>query len=647
MTSVSISPARDVETIENGYRALSGAPWLAIETPNLAAGRIYELRYTCGVAQDVVRPLLRFVRRGETLGVVAMPAPFLGSGLWRGRIPNGVDALWINPVARPGPFFFAVEELRPASIATRLRYALASPKRAFFAASARMVGLDAEADLNLRWVYGRAETQDYRLFRGRRRRVAPTAAETDGPRVMVVVKGPGDTEGLEDTLQSLMRQTDPDWRVCSVDLASEATDLLSSRCADHIIRGCAAREGGDEIVVCLRPGDRLDEMAVACARAHFCREPSHTIAYADEIRASAGGLEPVFKPDWSPILHECRPYVGRAVFVREPGAAAACRAAASSEAWVNAALDRADAKAVGHIRRPLLQAPPTAFPAMAPRPALVRRRPPVGIVIPTRDRMDLLRPCLRSLFDQTDHPSFSVLVVDNGSVEPETIRELDRLTRDERRLCVLSAPGPFNFSALCNRGVAALDCENIVFLNNDTEVLQPDWLDRLSEFAGRPDIGPVGAKLLYPNRRVQHAGVVLGMGGVAGHFGDGLAESAEGWLGRNLVPHEVSAVTAACLMVSRAKFEAVGGFDEVNLPVDLNDVDLCLRLGARGWRAICDSRTVLLHRQSASRGGGAMRLQKVYQKERDYFLARWGASVRDDPYFNPNLSLYEYEPALG
>ncbi|WP_457799137.1 glycosyltransferase family 2 protein [Methylocystis sp. S23] len=128
------------------------------------------------------------------------------------------------------------------------------------------------------------------------------------------------------------------------------------------------------------------------------------------------------------------------------------------------------------------------------------------------------------------------------------------------------------------------------------------------------------------------------MGGVAGHFGAGLDESEPGWWGRNLAPHEVSAVTGACLMVARSKFEAVDRFDEIHLPVDLNDVDLCLRLAERGWRTICHSQVVLIHHQSASRGGG-LRLQQVYERERRFFRERWRAVIRDDPYFHPGLSL--------
>lgn len=222
---------------------------------------------------------------------------------------------------------------------------------------------------------------------------------------------------------------------------------------------------------------------------------------------------------------------------------------------------------------------------------------------------------------------------------------MDQMKREQPRFSVIRSPGPFNFSALCNEGAAAADGDYLVFLNNDTQIVSADWIERLLYFATEPDVGAVGAKLLFPNGRVQHVGVVLGMGGVAGHFGAGLKETDPGWLGRNLSPHEVSAVTAACLMIARRKFEAIGGFDAENLPVDLNDIDLCLRLLEQGYRNICHSEVVLLHRQSASRGGG-LRLQRVYARERRYFVDRWRRLIRDDPYFNPGLSLYATSASL-
>ena len=268
-------------------------------------------------------------------------------------------------------------------------------------------------------------------------------------------------------------------------------------------------------------------------------------------------------------------------------------------------------------------------------------------MIPTRDRADLLDMCLRSIVEISVSRDFEILVVDNDSAQEATHALFQRFSGRYERFRVVKRPGPFNFSAICNAAAAEAAGDFLIFLNNDTEIVTPDWIEKLLSFARRPDIGAVGARLLFPDRRVQHVGITLGMGGVAGHFGARAKADAPGWWKANLVPHETSAVTAACLMVEKSKFMAVGGFDSVRLPIDLNDVDLCLRLGERGWRTLCDARVELIHHESASRGGGGLRLQRVYQQERSYFLERWREVIRDDPHFNPALSLYAYDPQLG
>jgi GT2 family glycosyltransferase len=212
---------------------------------------------------------------------------------------------------------------------------------------------------------------------------------------------------------------------------------------------------------------------------------------------------------------------------------------------------------------------------------------------------------------------------------------------------VLSQAEPFNFAGLCNAGAALGQQPVLVFLNDDTRIDSPDWLFRLTAAAIRPDIGAVGAKLLYPDGRLQHAGVSLGIGETAGHFGAGAAPAEAGWVGRHTVLHETSAVTGACLAVERRKFEAVGGFDSANLPVELNDVDLCLRLAEKGWKSICLSQVSLFHEESASRGGAKFRLLKVHHEERAHFVRRWRTVIRDDPFFHPAFSLFKRQPALG
>ncbi|MCB0058063.1 MAG: glycosyltransferase family 2 protein, partial [Caldilineaceae bacterium] len=486
-----------------------------------------------------------------------------------------------------------------------------------------MVRLDAEADLNLKWVYGRAETQDFKQWRARRSSTAASTSAGRQKKAVIFLQGPEPAAALARSFQSLVGQTHQNWRLCAVSPTAEQASWLAAQADSRLSIGESALiEGSDEVgfIAFLAPGDTLVDHALACIQAYFDRHPAEAIAYTDEVRSdSSGVLKPIFKPDWSPVRQAFAPYVGRSAFVRGSVAARLGVASGPPERWIDGLLRRFDPSEVGHIRRPLVS---------VNRPVVVVARsldsrvqpgggsPTVGIVIPTRDRLDLLVPCLESLLQKTRYSAFETIVVDNGSSDPRTIAWLDHLKQRDARVSVVSKTGDFNFSDLCNFGAASLQSEFILFLNNDTEVQQADWLDNLLQFACLPDVGAVGAKLLYPNGRVQHAGVVLGMGGVAGHFGEGAGPDDAGWLGGSIVPHEVSAVTAACLMVARQKFEEVGGFDAVNLPVDLNDIDLCLRLAERGWQTICDCRTTLLHRQSASRGGGALRLQKVYARER-------------------------------
>jgi GT2 family glycosyltransferase len=207
-------------------------------------------------------------------------------------------------------------------------------------------------------------------------------------------------------------------------------------------------------------------------------------------------------------------------------------------------------------------------------------------------------------------------------------------------------PEPFNYSRLCNEAAAKSRARFLVFLNNDTEIVEASWLERLLAFASRPDVGAVGAKLLYPKGRVQHAGVLISVDGLAGHFQCGLAASDPGYFGRLCSPHDVGAVTAAFLPVEDEKFFAVGGFDERNLPVDLNDVDLCLRLTERGWRALCDPTVRVIHQESGARRA-KVRLDERYKTQHDYFRVGWRDRIQDDPYFHPALSLDTLSPALG
>jgi GT2 family glycosyltransferase len=259
--------------------------------------------------------------------------------------------------------------------------------------------------------------------------------------------------------------------------------------------------------------------------------------------------------------------------------------------------------------------------------------PAVDIIVCFRDRPELLAPCVASVFARTDYEHLHMTLVDNGSKLPETAELLRRLTRNPN-VRMLRDPRSFNFAALNNHAASSSPADVLVFLNNDTEVLDPDWLPVLLEEALRPDVGAVAPLLLYPDGSVQHAGAALGLHGYAGHPFAGLAPDAATPFGRAAGgTRNWLAVTAACMVIERAKFFEVGGFDE-SFVVGGNDVDLCLRLTASGHRSLCVPRTSLLHDESRSRGTH-VDPGDFAASERSYGEFR----TIGDPFYNPNLTL--------
>ena len=272
------------------------------------------------------------------------------------------------------------------------------------------------------------------------------------------------------------------------------------------------------------------------------------------------------------------------------------------------------------------------YPVSSPEPL-------VSVIVPTRNHADLLQQVTEGVLQHTDYSRLELLIVDNGSDETETLDMLASLARNPR-VRVAAYPHPFNFSAINNFGVTQSAGALLVFLNNDVEIIHPDWLKEMASHAVRTDIGAVGAKLYYPNGRIQHAGVTLGIGGVAGHSFCGAPHHAIGQMGELLLTHEVSAVTGACMMVRRTTFDEIGGFDEINLPVAFNDIDFCIRLRERGYRNIWTPFAELQHHESATRGSDLEPdTHPRFMKEFAYMREKWGDKLLNDPFFNPNLSL--------
>ena len=280
-----------------------------------------------------------------------------------------------------------------------------------------------------------------------------------------------------------------------------------------------------------------------------------------------------------------------------------------------------------------------------PALAIERDLPPgrIEIIIPTRDRLDLLRPCLETLRALTRHPDYRILVVDNGSVEPETIGYLGGL-KAEGAINILRDDGVFNYARINNRAAERSSADYLCFLNNDVEIVQGDWLTAMHRVFARRDVGAVGAKLVWPNRMLQHGGVVLGTGFAASHAYDRYLADEPGYMDGIKVARECGALTAACLLVRRMDFRRVGGFDEIAFPVAFNDVDLCLKLRAAGQVLVWTPAAELLHKESASRGSDATKTSSRARADKELaeLRRRWGRALMDDPYYNPNLNLDAY-----
>jgi GT2 family glycosyltransferase len=605
-----------------------GAIWLRIDADApLPAGRWVEIAYHASLYDRLERPAILFRGADGAEARVFGAAPVFGCGAWIGRVPDFAREAWISPLRRGAPRFRIVS-VRQLSIVALFARAFASrPGLAALAAGSMLAGDAPRAVRRLgaafrarpltaarRWAATRRRAPDWegleRPSRGRAPHLRLIVADATAPWIAALA---GPSEG---------------WSIRSASPDAPLAPLLADLADDDLVAA---------------PGSGAALVAEAAA---IVREAAHAstadLLYADEAAPNGGDLR--LKPDWSPILAARHDLVGQAWFARVGWARKhfgdrVCAA-------LTPVAPGPDAR-VEHVRRVLLfapAAPSNASPRPTPRPPPPRGAsawPWATIVIPTRDRGDLLAACLARL---PPRPDLEIVIVDNGSVDPDALVALAAAARDPRAR-VLRDAAAFNFSRLCNLGAAAARAPLLVFLNDDVQAGADGWLDRMAAWALRADVGAVGAKLLYPDGRLQHGGVTLGMGGRAAHAERLAPAEAPGYFGRLDTPHEVSAVTAACLAVEARKFFAVDGFDAVNLPVDLNDVDLCLRLAARGWRCVMEPRAVLTHHESASRGAGG-RDETRYAAEIAWFRARWAREIGDDPYFHPALSLDVATPAL-
>lgn len=268
----------------------------------------------------------------------------------------------------------------------------------------------------------------------------------------------------------------------------------------------------------------------------------------------------------------------------------------------------------------------------------VQGNPKVSIVIPNKDEKETLKKCLESIWQKTTYSNYEIILVENNSTTRE-IRDYYQELDGKNGVRVVYWDKEFNYSAINNFGISYAKGEYILCLNNDITVISPEWMEELLANCQRPEVGIVGARLYYPDNTIQHAGIVLGMGGCAGSLFVGLARSRGGYLHKAALQQDLSAVTAACFMVKKEAFEKVGGFEE-KLAVAFNDVDFCLKVRHAGYLVVYDPYAELYHHESKTRGYENTEAKKRrFQEEIEYMRCHWMPDILRDPYYNENLSL--------
>ena len=430
----------------------------------------------------------------------------------------------------------------------------------------------------------------------------------------------------------------------------------------------------------LAPGDRLEPHALALAALHLARDPDTDLLYADEDkRDTASGFrwDPFFKPDWSPDLHLSVDYVGAPAFVRRTllervGGMAA--APPGAEGYDLALRITEATAAIGHLPHVLLSRAAAAEPdgerdaeeepATAALRAAVERRhldatvtpglqrsswrvryalketPGVTIVLPTGGKMQFLRPCLDDLLHKTTYPNLQILILDNSERDEvaSLVAELAERHPTIRRVPIELKP--FNFSALINRGLSYVETPYVLLLNDDVTVVTPDWIEAMMEHAQRPEVGVVGAKLLFPDGTLQHAGVVLGIYQGTAHVFKFYPGDDPGYFGLPNVVRNYLAVTFACALMRTGIVDEIGGLDEEHLPIAFNDVDFCLRVIESGYRIVYTPHATLVHHESVTKTVFAE------PSEIGRLRSRWGRFIEHDPFYNPNLTLTAEDASL-
>jgi O-antigen biosynthesis protein len=498
------------------------------------------------------------------------------------------------------------------------------------------------------------------------------------------------------TIDSLRAQLYPNFDVSIIPADTSSTTLSLSEPADERFRVLTPEDGeaaanvvnralqdSGEFVGFVTAGDELAAQALYLFVEQLHRFAAAHLIYSDEDSIDAHGTRsnPYFKPDWNPDLLHSGDFLSRLALYKTtllesvgglrsdfgesalydlvlrateglgrfrirhlPHVLYHRRAAAQS--------NNGDGQARAlqeHFNRQSIEASVISSPSGACRVQypLNRANPLVSVIIATRDRVDLLRQIYDDVVNRTDYAPIELIVVDNQSRDQAT-REYLQEIQEHPGTSVLSYDGPFNFSAINNLSARHARGEVLAFLNNDLKIISGDWLSEMVAHAMRAGVGAVGAKLYYPDDTIQHAGIILGLGNLAGYVHRYAPRDSAGHGGRLHRVQDCSAVTAACMVLKRAAFEDVGGFDEANLPVAYNDVDLCLRLRERGYRILWTPYAELYHFESASRPSDFSPEEKQrYERECAYLKSRWQHEVARDPFYNPNLTIAAEDYSLA
>ena len=507
---------------------------------------------------------------------------------------------------------------------------------------------------------------------------------------------------LRKCIESVRAQIYPRWELCIADDCSPKQHvqkvLREYEALDSRIKVVYRQENGhisrsSNSALALAKGEYIalldhdDELTVDALYENVLllnKHPEADMIYSDEDKIGEDGVcySPFLKPDWSPDLflsqmYTCHFGVYRASLIRKIGGfrvgyegsqdydlvlrfteqtkhifhipkilyhwrtiAESTALNSSSKGYAYVAGLKALQSALERRGEAGWVEPVENFPGQYRVHFLVQGRPLVSILIPTRDMAQVLAPCLQSLFAVTEYERYEVILIDNGSKQEDT-KQLLKYWREKEpeRFRVLELDTPFNYSRLNNEAAKAAKGEYLVLLNNDIRILSSNWLEEMLGQAQRASVGAVGARLLYPNRTIQHAGVTLGIVGPANHGHRGVEATSPGYFGRLLVTANYAAVTGACLLVSKNKYESVGGLDE-SLSIAFNDIDFCLKLWKQGWYNLVLNHIEFIHDESRSRGKDTTpEKQKRLQEEAALMNERWGSLLYNDPFYNVNLTL--------